>query len=235
MAILITDCPRCPANHVTFDVLSSKQVDVRYGWQRWFETFCICRHCHSSTVFVLSASTRAHIEFFNNKKPEQVNGSLNDYMEIEGFISIKDRIRFAPPDHIPPEIAAAFNEGATCISVECWNAAGTMFRLCVDLATKPMLPPDGTPGIKRRDRRDLGLRLPWLFKNGRLDPGIEPLSTCIREDGNDGAHMGALNKEDAEDLHDFTTALLERIYTEPERLKLAERRRDARRQPKVGK
>lgn len=97
-----------------------------------------------------------------------------------------------------------------------------------------MLPPEGTPGIKRRERRDLGLRLPWLFHNRRLDPGMEPLSTCIREDGNDGAHTGTLTKEDAEDLLDFTMALLEKIYTEPERLKLAQERRDARRQPKTG-
>jgi hypothetical protein len=51
----------------------------------------------------------------------------------------------------------------------------------------------------------------------------------VREDGNDGAHDGTLGKEDAEDLLDFTTALLERIYTEPERLRLAQERREKRR------
>jgi hypothetical protein len=42
---------------------------------------------------------------------------------------------------------------------------------------------------------------------------------------------GALGKEDAEDLLDFTVALLERMFTEPERLKLAELRRQERRKP----
>lgn len=58
---------------------------------------------------------------------------------------------------------------------------------------------------------------------------LRELSLCIKEDGNDGAHAGSLTKDDAEDLLDFTFALLERIYTEPERLRLAQERRNARR------
>jgi len=53
-----------------------------------------------------------------------------------------------------------------------------------------------------------------------------------RERRNDGAHAGSLTKVDAEDLLDFTTSLLERLFTEPERLKLAEARRAARRTQK---
>jgi hypothetical protein len=51
-----------------------------------------------------------------------------------------------------------------------------------------------------------------------------------KEDGNDGAHAGTLTKEDAEDLLDFATALFERMYTEPERLRLARERREKRRE-----
>jgi hypothetical protein len=38
--------------------------------------------------------------------------------------------------------------------------------------------------------------------------------------------------EDAHDLLDFTRALLERIFAEPERLRLAKERCDKRREPK---
>jgi hypothetical protein len=48
-----------------------------------------------------------------------------------------------------------------------------------------------------------------LFENDRLPVGLRELSACIREDGNDGAHAGTLTKEDAEDLLDFTHALLD--------------------------
>jgi Domain of unknown function (DUF4145) len=137
----------------------------------------------------------------------------------------------APPDHVPDPIANAFREGATSVVTGSWNAAGAMFRLTIDLATRPMLPNDEVAGLNYRTRRDLGFRLPWLFANGLLPRELEPLSKCIREDGNDGAHAGTLTKEDAEDPQDFTVALLERIFTEPERLRLAEERRKGRRAP----
>ena len=78
-------------------------------------------------------------------------------------------------------------------------------------------------------RATLELRLPWLFANGLLPQALKELSSCIKEDGNDGAHAGTLKQPDAVDLLDFTLELLERIYTEPERLRLAQERRDSRR------
>jgi hypothetical protein len=104
-----------------------------------------------------------------------------------------------------------------------------MFRLCVDIATRSMLPDEDVDGLNARVRRNLGLRLPWLFANGRLPQALQELSSCVKEDGNDGAHVGSLQKADAEDLLDFTVALLERMYTEPERLRLAQARRESRR------
>ncbi|MGC2411606.1 MAG: DUF4145 domain-containing protein, partial [Stellaceae bacterium] len=93
------------------------------------------------------------------------------------------------------------------MSIGCNNAAATMFRLCVDLATRPLLPDaaDPTnPQPNRRTRRDLGLRLTWMFDNNTLPATLRELASCIREDANDGAHVGNLIKEDAEDLLDFT-------------------------------
>jgi hypothetical protein len=92
-----------------------------------------------------------------------------------------------------------------------------------------MLPQEEAEGLNAKVRRDLGLRLPWLIASGRLPETLKELSSCIKEDGNDGAHAGTLKQPDAEDLLDFTIALLERIYTEPERLRLARERRDSRR------
>jgi hypothetical protein len=79
----------------------------------------------------------------------------------------------------------------------------------------------------------LAPRLAWLLDNGILPQELRVLSTCIREDGNDAAHDGTLKKADAEDLMDFTVALFERVYTEPERLRLANERREERRKPKT--
>jgi len=229
MSELVANCPRCGANKITFDLVSAIKTVYRYNWQYSYETFCICRQCNRSTIFVLSESVHSDYKYVHKTGLVNIEGAVNKFMNIEGIVSLKDSVTVKPPEHIPEQIGDVFREGATCLAVNCYNAAGTMFRLCIDILTRALLPEEETEGLNRRTRRNLGLRLPWLFDNGRLPETLRDLSTCVREDGNDGAHAGSLKKEDAEDLLDFTLILLERIYTEPERLRLAQERRQQRR------
>jgi hypothetical protein len=53
--------------------------------------------------------------------------SLDRAFKVLGPISLKDQAAEPPPEHLPEYIAAAFREGATCVVVKCWNAAGVMF------------------------------------------------------------------------------------------------------------
>lgn len=233
---LVADCPRCDAKRMTFDVTAELHRSTRYGWQFHYEVFAVCRECHKSTIFALEqlAGDQAPDHgIVHNQGLLKLEGSINNYMRVKGFISIKDVAATRPPDHVPNEIKSVFEEGATCLATECWNAAATMFRLCIDLATRALLPPKGevVPGLRYRTRRDLGLRLDWLFENGRIPPDLEELSHAVREDGNDAAHAGTLKKEDAEDLSDFAYALLDRLYTEPARIAEAKDRRNKRRAP----
>jgi len=154
-------------------------------------------------------------------------------MTIEGYISLKDTAISKPPEYIPDNLDRVFREGAACMAIGCFNAAGTMFRLCIDLTTRAMLPEGEVEGLNSTVRRNLGLRLPWLFENRILPETLRELSSCVKDDGNDGAHEGTLTKEEAEDLLDFTYVFLERIYTEPKRLQLAKERREARRKSKT--
>jgi hypothetical protein len=232
MSELVTDCPRCNSSKITFDLVAAKLVRVQHEWKGFFESFCICRNCSKTTVFVLSQNTYRENGPIEEERLAGFADSVNNHMKVEAFISLRDFNRAEPPAHLPSDILGAFNEGATCIAVNCFNAAGTMFRLCVDRATWLLLPSGDAAGLNDRVRRSLGLRLQWLFENGKLPSGLRELSKCIREDGNDGAHAGNLLREDAEDLLDFTYALLERLYTEPENLRLAEERRNSRRAKK---
>jgi len=190
----------------------------------------MCRHCFRSTVFILRETVdgttllRQH-----NKNLTEITGVINSFISIEDFVNLKDLATAVPPEHVPTDISLIFQEGATCFSIGCNNAAGTMFRLCIDKISKSLLPEEITNGLNYRTRRDLGLRLPWLFDNGRLPENLRDLSMCVKEDGNDGAHAGSLSNKDAEDLLEFTIILLERIYTEPERIKIAQKRREKRR------
>jgi hypothetical protein len=107
-----------------------------------------------------------------------------------------------------------------------------MFRLCVDLATRIWLE-KSSDEKKPKAHELLGRRLAWMFDNKILPSELRELATCIKEDGNDGAHVGNLTKADADDSVDFTIRLLDRLISEPERLKLAKARQVKRREPKT--
>lgn len=228
MAELVANCPRCGAKEITFDLISEIKLPKRSNWKRMIEAFCICRSCIRSTVFLLSQREPNHEQLV---EPGLTNlkYAVNKIVLVEEYISLKNMAASNPPEYLPPEIDKVFREGAACMAIGCHNAAGTMFRLCIDLATKSMLPKEEVPGLNSKVRNSLGLRLVWLFDNGGIPPALRDLSSCIKEDGNDGAHDGTLRKEDAEDLLDFTYELLERLFTDKVRLELAKTRREERR------
>jgi hypothetical protein len=93
-----------------------------------------------------------------------------------------------------------------------------MFRLVVDLTTRPLLPPEGgdAPGLTSKVRRDLGLRLPWLFDNGLL-PRERTTTTAPTPAPSRGKTPWTSKIS--------PSPLLERVFTERERLKLAEVKR----------
>jgi hypothetical protein len=218
---------------MTHDLLASILVDRHFNWQGFHEAFCRCRHCGRSTIFVLSESDTMVRSRLENTPLEAIPFAVNEMVNVEGHITLKDAAGRHAPEHLPLEIRAAFEEGAACLAIDRPNAAAAMFRLCLDLATTPLLP-EGPDAPSPNVRRVLGKRLAWLFDQGRLPGVLKDLSTCIREDGNDAAHAGTLSVEDAEDIADFLSALLERLYTAPEKLRLATDRRAARRSSQAG-
>lgn len=229
MAQLIQNCSRCRARRTAFEVCALNVIETRHGWQHVYEAFCVCRHCSKSSIFVVKEKSGDSRDVIRAKNFFSTDVSMNDLTEVVGAVTLKDESGVTAPEYLPDDVHRVFLEGARCLAVECHNASATMFRLCVDLVTRARVPAEDRPGLNAKTRRDLGLRLPWLFENNYLPAELRELSTCIKEDGNDGAHRGTLVKEDAEDLLDFTVALLERLYTEPERLRLAGERRAARR------
>jgi hypothetical protein len=209
----------------------------RYNWQYIFEVYCVCRKCLRSSILVIEQQREAD-DISSELARKIARGELPERMSLDtmfkpvGSISVKDEAGVGAPEHLSEKIGIAFREGATCVVTKCWNAAGAMFRLCIDLATKDRLPPVGETNISKYERSNLAARLKWMFANGTLPKDLEGLSHCIREDGNDGAHDATLTEADALDLQDFVFGLLERVYTEPKRIELAQARRTECRQPK---
>ncbi|EKT2103887.1 TPA: DUF4145 domain-containing protein [Stenotrophomonas maltophilia] len=225
----VYNCPRCRANQITFDVHSIHKVGVAYRWQKIYEASAVCRKCSLMSILVLKSS-----EVDSEDEDEAVSGGvpvcLNHVMKVDGHVSCKDAAGISPPEHLPEQVKAAFQEGATCLAVGCINAAGTMFRLCVDFVATDLVNANRDKQPDARTKRSLGLLLQWLYDENRISPELHELSACIKDDGNDGAHRGTLSQADADDLLDFTIELLESHYTRKARLQGAAERRAARHQ-----
>ena len=120
---------RCDAQDVTFDVFHDQPLDRDFDWQAKFESFTVCRRCHCSTVFVLAQTH--HLDRGNpnyGRSPCGCAPSANDAFRVERYINISNMAGTAPPEHTPKDVGAAFREGATCLAVECQNAAACMAR-----------------------------------------------------------------------------------------------------------
>ena len=229
---LVADCPRCGTRRITFDLTETHYLFKEYGWIKYYEAFCVCRKCQRSTVFVLTPKHRGvSIPWSGDRiaMESAARVAVNLHMNVKSFVNISNLEARRPPEHLPKHIEAAFKEGAICLSVGCFNAAAAMFRLSLDLATKDLLPNEEVDGLDHPTRHFLARRLKWLFDNNKLSESLRELSSAVKDEGNDGAHDGSLDKNDADDLVDFAEAFLERLYTEPEKLRLAEERRKARR------
>lgn len=229
--MIVASCPRCRAEDMTFDILAGRETGEEYAWKKQYELYCECRRCFKGSILVLIISNYELKEAVNSaEKIIQSKMALNVALSFDGYVSLKDHIASKPPEHLPIDVENSFKEGAACLAVGCYNASGAMFRLAIDLATKGLLPTgDGTTGgPNRQQRKQLNERLTYLFDSNILSNDLRELATCVKDDGNDGAHDGTLKQADAEDLQDFAIELFKRMFTEPERLRLAKLRREER-------
>ena len=224
---LIHDCPRCGVKKLTFDVAGVIYIRKNDPREKYAEVFSCCRECGHGTIFILSDESNNHL--IRDHNIMRKNGNLNGYCSMDGIVNFAEFHTIDPPSHLPPDVQNAFSEGARAYAAECWNAAACMFRASIDIATRGLLPKGDVDDLDDRTRRSLARRLKWLFDSRILQRDLEGLASCVKEDGNDAAHSTTLDKVDAIDLLEFTVALLERIYTEPEKIKLADQRRKERR------
>ena len=231
MPFIVDDCPRCGASKITFDVPACKLVKISERYRlpslREYEIYCVCKSCNRGSIFRTTQTEDA-----TNKELGQFKWDglwdVRNFSNVGSPITPADLQASTPPDYLPNDLREMFVEGAKCMAINCFNAAGTMYRLCLDYATKELLP-EGSDEPNTKIRRSLGLRIEWLISRGLLSDSLKELAECVKDDGNDGAHDGTLDKDSALDLEDFTYIILERLYTEKQRVIDAKNRRQLRR------
>ncbi len=230
---IVENCPKCGAIDRTFnanhfndcspyknydDIEYFEDVCSPYDKCKRYELLTVCDICHHAITFILAEHYDGERdEVITSDPPMNMEGLLNGIFEIEGIVRLCDNVARPTPEFIPRNIKATFKEGAECLSIQCWNAAGTIFRTCIDLTTKDQL-------AKKHHGKSLLKRIDCFFEEGKLSSDLKDLANCIRKDGNDGAHDATLTKYDAMDLFDFTMLFLENVYTNPNKIKNAVKR-----------
>jgi hypothetical protein len=232
-SMYVADCPRCGHAKTTFDIFADVYTHSANSRDH-FECFLKCRSCGKPSVGHLRQKS------LGDHKPTGGPGNYqNSAFAFESWVFEIPGSR-SVPEHVPDAIAKIFKEGADCVAIGAYDAAGAMFRKVLDAATREMTPtPDSSDTLKPpnwKAYKDLRLRLDWLFTHGRLNPSLENLSSCIHQDGNDAAHdLAGIGKEEAEDLSDFVDQVLRVIYTIPGQIAENEQRRLKRRGTDVAK
>lgn len=235
MAILTTRCPHCGADPTPLNVVGYSRSDTEYS----VSVHCSCPVCTKPSCFVLAwrPNVPGHLGwFFTSEATKNVDIRAVTQWSIKAAFP-RGGTAVSCPDYVPENVATIFKEAAECLALGFFDSSGTMYRKVLDACTKPLLPPQPQPEEKAHPdfiawkvRKDLKLRLDWLFDKGRLPSTLKEIAECVREDGNDAAHaVEGIDKDEALDLQDFTVVFLETLYTLPGQIEENKRRRAARR------
>lgn len=239
---LFFDCPNCGASKSTFDVLANNVISRTAPYIKW-QFYGVCRGCLTGVTINGAPNIDEVLKVKELVNPKQTiiipglqipkleslpkGSSLNHYF-TNFHVTNYSLVTPKAPDHLPEEIQMVFDEATTCLAAKCFNAAAAMFRLCLDKTTQDILVKYNHLKPTKENNKTIHKRLTWIFENQILNQNLEELSRCIKDDGNDGAHDGNIGQIEAHDLLDFTYELLEQVYTQPERVKIANLRRQER-------
>jgi hypothetical protein len=126
------------------------------------------------------------------------------------------------PD-VPPHIAAAATEATLCLSMGAYRAVGSLARAVVEATAKD----------KNASGQNLAVRINALAAAGHIREHTKEQAHEIRYFGNDMAHgdfADPLTKEEAVEIVELMSELLNEVYQSPARL---DRVRDARKAKKA--
>jgi hypothetical protein len=108
-------------------------------------------------------------------------------------------------EELPEQVRVALEEGKRCLTVAAWNAAVTMVRRALEVATHEKGAPDNL--------RNLQAKIQWLEQQGLIVRSQREACDAVRWFGNDGAHaVEGVGKEEAEAIVDLAELLFEAIY-----------------------
>lgn len=171
MAVIIRNCPHCPAEYSSFRLAWGEHLKGIGGPH--LVCSAVCGACGKPICFVASHSSNA-----NNQSPTSIAGNIEPTWIVNE--TWPTRAPSKAPAHTPAPVKSRFLEGEEAFRRGGWNSAVAMYRSALDIATKGM---DGVP-----TNSTFFQRLVWLHDNHAITPDIRAWADHVRVEGNAALH-----------------------------------------------
>ncbi|WP_186062181.1 DUF4145 domain-containing protein [Burkholderia gladioli] len=207
MPTLVHDCPHCGATKAAFTIPYSERNPT--SGSLW-NALGVCPACGYPAAIVAHTHPGQPIHNLTNLQGALKVGPHHNFFRISIFPSPE---KIDTPEHIPPNAARAFAEGADSLAGGRATAAAAMFRRCLEIALK-----QHSPDI---EAWKLEKRIDKLFAEGRITKDLQEWAHRIRLEGNDALHEEEeFTKQTAGEMMEFTRMVLVYLYTLPERIRI---------------
>lgn len=202
---LIRDCPHCRAGHTGFTFLATRhQPGVHQA-----TSIFTCNRCGEAYAITFRTG---------GVKPDWVGDGAGDFDQtlrtVTGTSTVKEYPRvqtFAAPEHVSASVARCLIQASDAAARKHHDAAGSMYRKAIDLATKEL-------DVQLAGKK-LAARIEALHTAGKLTTDLKDWAHQVRLDGNDAAHdEEELTADDIKALASFSELFLTYTFTLPRRI-----------------
>lgn len=203
MPVLVHDCPYCGAEHVGFEFLSSRPAPS------------LGQHVYNS-MFACNACAKAVVALIRTKgaNVEVILGNVNDSIHIHSIQIFPQRQAASCPEYCSPEISKAFLQAEENIMRGHAEAAASMDRRAIEIATK-LIAPDLAA-------KKLNERINDLSTRHMITPALKDWAHGLRIFGNEALHdIEGVTIEEARQAHELTRFMLIYLFTLPEQVRLS--------------
>lgn len=183
--------------------------------RRTIELACRCHECSCTTVFVLRAEVSDAHELPKPVFEKNENPTAFGYREV-GALPAKQSL--PTPADTPEPAASFYKQAATAMAHGLYDAAGAMFRKCLESVTRMEALLNVIPEADRNDFRKMWLkaRITKLKQIHAIPPALGDLVDVIKDEGDGAVHDDVIyDKDSAEALQGFTETFLEQTFTIP--------------------
>lgn len=201
--VLEATCPHCHLENAAFDLLAEKPHSPTTPAPPKFTVVFSCRRCFGAVGLTVTMTARTSTI---------VQGQGDFHVHASRFGRVGAIYPCAPeatePEHISESVSRCYKQAIDNRNRANVDAAGVMFRKCLDLATKEL-------DVELAGKA-LAQRIDVLHREGKLTDALKDWAHSVRLDGNDAAHEpDELSKPELAQLAAFTEVFLQYAFTLP--------------------